>query len=212
MDQRRLLLATLISVAGCADQPARTEPTAVATPTITAQVRPSPAAPVSAPTKASPLPVAQDEEPRLTVEGEGLRWFLPPNGSARPIPFGTPQAAVLASLEGVRGPAGTGVNRNCGVGPVEYASWPDGLNLVFQRGGFVGWSLDGRAEGALSTANGVGPGTTHAELDRAFARVRAERTTLGTEFSAGAIYGVLAGPGRRARITDMWAGVSCVAR
>lgn len=118
------------------------------------------------------------DQPKLAVEGEGLRWFLPPNGSARPIPFGTPQADVLASLQRVRGPAGRGVNEDCGAGPVDYANWPDGLSVVFQRGKFVGWGLDGRAAGALSTADGVGPGTTRAELERAFATVSVRRTSL----------------------------------
>ena len=152
------------------------------------------------------------DQPKLAVEGEGLRWFLPPNGSARPIPFGTPQADVLASLQRVRGPAGRGVNADCGAGPVEYASWPDGLNVVFQRGKFVGWGLDGRAAGALATVNDVGPSTTRAELEGAFATVSVQRTSLGSEFTAGKLHGVLDGPGPRARITDMWAGVSCVAR
>lgn len=152
------------------------------------------------------------DQPKLAVEGEVRRWFLPPNGSAHPIPFGTPQADVLASLEGVRGLAGKGVNTDCGAGPVEYANWPDGLGVVFQRGKFVGWGLDGRATGALATADGVGPGTTRSELERAFATISVQRTSLGSEFTAGELHGLLDGPGPRARVTDMWAGVSCVAR
>ena len=155
------------------------------------------------------LPAGQ---PKLAVEGEGLRWFLPPDGSARPIPFGTPQANVLASLERVRGPAGKGVNTDCGAGPVEYANWPDGLSVVFQRGKFVGWGLDGRAAGALATADGVGPGTTRVELERGFATVSVQRTSLGSEFTAGELHGLLDGPEPRARVTEIWAGVSCVAR
>ena len=203
------LTIPLIALAACTGQPTRNEPV----PVPTAEAIVATPTPSSTPAvQASASPVAAREEPKLAVEGEGLRWFLPPNGSARPIPFGTAEAAVLASLERVRGPAGTGTNESCGAGPVQYAGWPDGLSLVFQRGVFVGWSLDGRAEDALSTADGIGPGTTRTELDEAFGDVRVERTTLGMEFSAGAVHGVLDGPGRRARITDMWAGVSCVAR
>lgn len=155
---------------------------------------------------ASPL------QPKLAVEGEGLRWFLPPNGAARPIPFGTLQADVLASLQRVRGPAALGLNQDCGAGPVGYANWPDGLSVVFQRDRFVGWGLDGRAAGALATADGVGPGTTRAELESAYASISVQRTSLGSEFTAGHLHGVLDGAGPRARVTDMWAGVSCVAR
>ncbi|MFN7026716.1 MAG: hypothetical protein ACK4QP_19815, partial [Pseudorhizobium sp.] len=78
-------------------------------------------------------------EPTLTVDPEGLRWFLPPNGKALPLPFGSPKAAVLASLERVRGKAAQGTNADCGAGPVQVASWPDGLSLIFQDAKFAGW-------------------------------------------------------------------------
>lgn len=152
-------------------------------------------------------------EPRLTVDPEGLRWFLPPNGTARPLPFGSPQAAVLASLERVRGEAIQGTNADCGAGPVQVANWADGLSLVFQDGKFAGWGLGTRAAGAIATADGIGPGTTRAQLDDAIGPpLGVRQTSLGTEFTAGAYHGVLDGTGPDARITDMWTGVSCVAR
>lgn len=160
-----------------------------------------------------PAQAAAQQQPSLAVEGEGLRWFLPPNGSARPIPFGTPMAEVLASLERVRGEAGQGTNQDCGAGPVRYASWADGLSLVFQDGRFAGWGLDRRAAGAISTADNIGPGTNRAELDDAFGPpLEIRQTSLGTEFTAGAISGLFDGTSPSAEITDMWAGVSCVAR
>lgn len=115
-------------------------------------------------------------------------------------------------MERVRGPAGQGTNQDCGAGPVQYANWPDGLSLVFQKGSFVGWGLDGRAKGALATAIGIGPGSTRAELEAAYANIEVNRTSLGTEFAGGGLFGVLDGAGPGARVTDMWAGVSCVAR
>lgn len=172
---------------------------------------PSPAAaPLVPVNRAAPAPEPVGD-PRLAVDGEGLRWFLPDTGAARSIPFGQPQAAVLAALERVRGPAGRGVNQDCGAGPVQYANWPDGLSLVFQEGSFVGWGLDGRAAGAVTTAAGIGPGSTRGALTDAH-DATFEQTSLGTEFAAGALYGVLDGPGANARITDMWAGISCAAR
>lgn len=155
---------------------------------------------------------ASSQRSTLAVDTEGLRWFLPSNGSARPLTFGASQTAVLRSLEDVRGPTGTGTNENCGVGPVEYASWPDGLSLVFENKRFAGWGLDRRATGALATANGVGPGTKRRELADSFGSVTFRKTSLGTEFAADGLFGVLDGAGPSARITDMWAGVSRVAR
>jgi len=107
-------------------------------------------------------------QPRLAVDPEGLRWFLPPNGAARSLPFGTAQADVLGSLERVGGGAAEGTNQDCGSGPVQYANWADGLSLVFRSGHFAGWGLDGRSRGAITTADGIGSGTTRSELDNAF--------------------------------------------
>ena len=154
---------------------------------------------------------AQAAAARLAVDGDGLRWSPQPGGTERRIPFGTPQAQVVASLERVRGPAEQGTNQDCPTGPVQYANWPDGLSLVFEEGRFVGWSVDDRAAGAVETAAGIGPGDSRAQLTAAHA-AEVRQSTLGTEFSAGDVHGVLDGPSAGARITDMWAGVSCVAR
>ena len=148
----------------------------------------------------------------LAVEGEGIRFFNPVTTTATPLPFGRPQSEVLATLERVRGPAGKGINADCGAGPVQYANWPDGLSLVFQRDRFVGWSLDGRAAGAISTAGSIGPGSTRAALDSTYGNVEVRKTSLGDEFGAGGFFGLLDGPNATSRITNMWAGVNCVAR
>jgi hypothetical protein len=151
-------------------------------------------------------------EPRLALDPEGLRWFLP-NGAARALPFGTAQGDVTASLEQLRGDAAKGINQDCGAGPVQFASWPDGLSLVFQNGRMAGWSIDGRASGGITTADGIGIGTTRSQLEDAIGPpIKVQRTSLGIEFSAGEYHGLFDGTGENARITDMWAGVSCAAR
>lgn len=155
----------------------------------------------------------QATAPRLALDPDGLRWFLQPSGSSRPLPFGTAQAEVLASLEKERGPASRGTNTDCGMGPVLVAGWPDGLSLLFQDGRFVGWGLDNRSNGGVSTADGIGIGSSRAELDDAIGPpLQVRISTLGTEFSAGGYQGLLESGRPDARITDMWAGVSCVAR
>lgn len=151
------------------------------------------------------------EEPRLTVEGEGLRWFLA-SGAARPLPFGSEQALVLGSLERIRGAATRGKNEECGAGPVDTASWPDGLSLIFQEGKFAGWALDQRSAGRIATANGIGPGMRRTALDASGTEVRVFASSLGTEFAAGDLFGLLDGPQPDARVTNLWAGVSCAAR
>ena len=170
-------------------------------------VSPEPA-PASAPEPVAPAAAA---DPVLSVAPEGLRLFDPASGSARPLSFGLPAEQVLAAIEASRGPAERGTNEECGAGPMEFARWPDGLGLAFQDGVFVGWSLDDRAGGVLTTTSGIGPGSSRREIEEVY-QVAVEETTLGTEFSVGEVSGLLDGPGPDARITNLWAGVACLFR
>lgn len=205
---KRFIPVAILVLAACSPAPANVK---VGPAEPGAAIEATQGVPTAAGEATTPDPV-EAEQPKLAVDSEGLRWFLPPNGSARPLAFGMPEAEVLASLERVRGPAGKGVNQDCGAGPVQYANWPDGLSLVFQNGQFAGWGLDRRASGALATVNGVGPGMSRSALAESFGSVTFQNTSLGTEFAAGEIFGLLDGAGSEAKITDMWAGVSCVAR
>lgn len=156
---------------------------------------------------AAPSDPAVAKGPVLAIEAEGLRLFNPDTGAARPISFGMAQADVITALA-FRGPAGTGTMEECGAGPLQYANWPDGLGLHFQGDKFVGWTVDGRSDNALTTASGIGTGSTRAELEAAYS-VEVSETTLGTEFSAGELFGILDGKSNTAKITNLWAGVSC---
>lgn len=149
-------------------------------------------------------------ERALAVDGEGLR-ILAAGGPGRALAFGLPEAQVLPVLEAMRGPADRNSNQECGAGPMEFAVWADGLSLLFQEGRFVGWSLDERAAGAHATVSGIGPGSTRAELEAAYA-IEVEPSTLGSEFSGDGLSGILNGTGSTARIDTMWAGTSCVFR
>jgi hypothetical protein len=145
---------------------------------------------------------------RLALDGEGLRIFLVPSGSARLIPFGTPKEQMLTALASVRdGPPREGENVDCGAA---YATWEDGLTVWFSRGDFAGWSVPG-GHRRLQTASGIGIGSTRAQLDSVYA-ARVERSTLGVEFAAGGIAGLLESDRPDARITHLWSGVACVAR
>ena len=89
---------------------------------------------------------------------------------------------------------------------------PPSAHALLQDGRFVGSSLSrGAADGGnvgVSTMAGIGIGSTRPELEAAYtADIR--ETTLGQEFAAGDIFGVLDGTGPSARINAMWAGASC---
>jgi len=201
MTRLRLTLAAALalSVAACG-QPAEAPADAPVT-------TPAAAAPVAATTLAP-----ADALPAIALEAEGLR-LVAQTGSTRPIGFGLAKAETVDILNSVHGSAGkASTNAECGAGPVEFVSWDDGLSALFQDGKFVGWSLDGKTAGKVTTMNGIGIGSTRAELTADFAGVTVEETTLGQEFNAGGLIGVLDGAGPGAKVEVLWAGTSCVFR
>jgi len=151
---------------------------------------------------------AAQAQPVLAVEGEGLRLFDRDTGSARPLPFGTPREEALAALAFRGEPAATGRLEECGAGPLDYARWGDGLTLYFQDSRLAGWALDDRGKGGPTTAAGLGVGSTRAELEAAY-DAKVFDSTLGTEFAAGELFGILDGPGPKAKVAHLWAGASC---
>lgn len=159
-------------------------------------------------------PLPDSTRPRLHValDGEGVRIVGAPSGSTRLLPFGSPSSSATATVSQSLGdPAERATNLDCGAGPMEFVAFRGGLMLNVQQDRLVGWTVRPGSDGAPTTMSGIGLGSTRAELDAAYdADVR--QTTLGTEFSAGSISGVLASDAPTARITDIWAGLSCIAR
>ena len=202
---RRFALALTALTAACAPEPAPPADQAAAPADSTAP-------------PASPTPAAQP--PALAIEGEGLRLFDPATGAARPLPFGTPRAALVTALR-FRGPPNAGQRlEECGAGPLDQLGWGDGLSLYVQDGKFVGWALGRRNPNATAnapatatatapaTASGITIGSTRTELESAYA-AKVFESTLGTEFEAGTLFGLLDGNSARAKITHLWAGASC---
>jgi hypothetical protein len=170
----------------------------------------SPATPApTAPGARSPKvePAVRATSPKLAVDGEGLRLVAKGSGSTRQLAFGLSSEAVLGPLERLRGPADKGLNAECGS---NYANWADGLSLNFRRDKLVGWTLDGRAEGAITTMAGLGTGSTKETLGAYDYKLA--RTSLGQEFTAGDLHGLLASTAADAKITYLWAGEVCLAR
>lgn len=167
------------------------------------------ASPVQPPTtRASPTePPPAKSAPALALEGEGLRLVDPESGRTRPLAFGASQAEALTAIALAQGaPKDSGRNSDCGEGALDYAVFP-GLTAWFQGGRFVGWS----GVTGLTTMSGIGKGSTRQALDGAYAAT-VSQTSLGEEFSAGGLSGVLDGAGPSAKIAEMWAGMACLAR
>ena len=152
-----------------------------------------------APQPAGALSGEDSVRARAGLNGQELR--LIPGGLASGAPglhtnrifeFGMPRAEVVAAVAAIRGRAtGSDANRECGAGPMEFTSFGT-LTLNFQNGLFVGWSLDG-PPGAqpIEEEYGLGIGTTRADLTDGDRDDADETSTLGVEFDAGGIHGLL---------------------
>ena len=56
---------------------------------------------------------------------------------------------------------------------------------------------------------GLGTGTSREALERGGLVMEVFASSLGTEFAAGDLYGLLSGDGPDATVTYLWAGTTC---
>lgn len=181
---------------------------------------------IATPDSVAPPPKLQDTLlPRakarsaINLAGEGLRVVDLETGRSRAIDFGTQDSLVLAALATMFGPARErAVNPECGAGTLNFSSWSNGLTVWLQDARFIGWGINRPAQGAmpegmreLTTAAGIGIGSTRKEMDEAYV-LKVSRTTLGIEFDAGGVYGVLTSASPRGEVTSLWAGTTCIFR
>ncbi|MCW3836283.1 hypothetical protein ACFQ1E_11350 [Sphingomonas canadensis] len=151
--------------------------------------------------------------PALKLDPEGLLLVDVESGEKRTVAFGAARDVAVPAIASALGkPLSASVNQECGAGPIEHVAFQGGLTLLVQGGKFGGWSLDGREGGGYATPGGVTIGSTLADLRKAAKKVDVEESTLGTEFMADGMSGLLDGKAATAKITDLWAGLSCVFR
>lgn len=165
------------------------------------------ATPAAAPAEAAPTPA--QSAGGLAIEGEGLRLF-DATGAARAIPFGTPQATAIAAVAASVGGAAPQVttNEECGAGPIQFAGFSNGLQLLFQNETFQGWFID---EAGLTTADGMGVGSTRASVEGSRTIEMVADTTLDGEFSSGDIGGFLTAE-TPPTVSALYAGLTCFFR
>jgi hypothetical protein len=146
--------------------------------------------------------------------------ILAPDGLGVALADGRSQRAGFAAprdlaVEIVAGPVGKqtgqGTNPECGAGPLDNVDFGGGLTLFFQDGKFVGWDIDGRDGSPYKTAAGIGIGSTMQQL-RDAGDVEVQDTSLGVEFTAGEISGLLTANRPDGKITNLWAGTTCAFR
>ena len=149
------------------------------------------------------------------LEADG---FMPANpggrGAGRKLAFGEGEAEVIAFMTRLRGGQAPtrSSNAECPSGPLTFADWGDGFQLVFADGRFAGWVAGQGAPQGFSTASGVAVGSTVARARAGLPGFSLQETSLGAEFAGGGIYGLASGLEESATVTTLWAGVSCVFR
>jgi len=166
----------------------------------------------SEPAVTSTEPTLAPTNAAVALDSEGLRFVDGATGSASAIAFGTPSDQVIAALMPLRSePTDTGENTECGAGPLTYATWDDGLTLYGSDGEFGGWAVNGYGSpdaSSYQTMAGIGVGSTRSELEAAYT-VEFFESSLGAEFAAGDLYGLLSDSTPSATVTNLWSGLSC---
>lgn len=148
---------------------------------------------------------------KLALDSEGLRAVEGPNGRTSLLAFGDPVDQAIAGLNIIFGsaPSDDGTNEECGGGAARIVQWNNGFSILAQDGKLAGWEAQ---QAGPTTTNGIGVGSSRAQLDGAF-QPTVEQSTLGTEFrigeDEGAIGGLLSADGPQGRVTSLWAGFTC---
>jgi hypothetical protein len=176
-------IIAIVSLNGCADAP---PPAANAADTTATQVATA---------------------PRLLLEAQALTEPRAVPDSAGLVRFGTPQSETMIFLERVLGdkPDQAGENADCNV---SFATWKNGLTVYFANNRFAGWTVRGNE---MRTTTGIGIGATRAQLESVY-ETKIVESTLGMEFNAEGIAGLLDAAQSNAPITHLWAGQTCIAR
>lgn len=147
---------------------------------------------------------------RAQLDPEGLEAVVIATGDGQLLSFSRTRIQTLVTMSLIEPvPGAASENKECGAGPLAFVAWPDGLTLAFQDDRFAGWAVD---KPGLATKDGIAVGATRAQLKAARPKVKVTESTLGTEFDAGGLGGLLDGKGPDAKITHLWAGVTCMFR
>jgi hypothetical protein len=148
----------------------------------------------------------------LLLEPDGL-GVLTGGSSIRHLPFGTDAETVTRTLTATLGPVTRTTLPECGQGPRTQLG-SDGFTVLVDGSRIVGWTDDGRSRPRLTTAAGIGVGSTLAAVRDVIADVEVSTDTLGPEWFSAAttMGGLLDGTAAGSRITLVYAGETCFFR
>lgn len=149
----------------------------------------------------------------VILAGEGIQLVDTVTGSTLPLDYGAEMPKVVDVVSQAIGqPESTVDNDECPGGPITSTRWPNGLILNAMDGTLTGWEVRSSDRGLpLTTVTGIGLGSTRSDVESAY-EAEITDSSLGVEFSAGQISGLLASNDPEAEITALWAGTACIFR
>jgi len=144
----------------------------------------------------------------VTIGQGGLGLSSADATATAALPFGTGFHDSLRTLTTIMGhDFSVYLPEECPAGPVVVASFPNQIDLIYQQDQLAGWML--RPGSTMATQSGIGLGTPLAGLG-SFATLEVMESTLGWEFQAGQISGLLSE--REGIVEHLWSGTVCVFR
>ena len=148
----------------------------------------------------------------LVLEPDGLAYVVG-SSSIRQVPFGTDAATVKMVVGKALGGTLTANDLpECGQGPRASAG-RNGFTILLDGTKFVGWTDQGGTGRRFTTLDGVGVGSTFADVKASRPGVTAETGSLGPEFTdTDGFGGILAGTSPKSKVTLLYAGETCFFR
>jgi len=160
----------------------------------------------------------QEVKSTIALSANAIQVVNQSTGSTREIALGMPLVQLVEIVEKVLKSKSTiNMNSECGAGPLKFATWDNGLTLLFQEKKkdewlFAGWAANKpkNNQTKLNTMANVGIGTSRNEIESAYV-INVTKTSLGYEFSTKSndFFGIFDGGNENSKITNLWSGVSC---
>jgi hypothetical protein len=160
---------------------------------------------------------AREIQHALALSENAIKIVNPNNGSTREITFGMPFEQVVTAVKKVLSSSpNVSINSECGAGSLKFATFDNGLSLLFQEKDgewlFAGWAATQirKPMSKLSIMAGIGIGSTRKEVESDYL-ITVSETSLGVEFSTKGnnLLEIFDGPSQDAKITNLWSGLSC---
>lgn len=231
MEQIRVgtvLLAACAALAACgggsstaagtttSEPAATTSSAAVTTPAATTS---TPAASTTKPvttkpvtTKTTPATTPAAATVQLVLEPDGL-GYVAGAASVKHLPFGS-DATVVRNVvsKSLGGKLTANDLPECGQGP-RASAVRNGFTILFDGSSFVGWTDQGAKGRRLTTLDGLGIGSTFADVKASRPGVTATAGSLGPEFTdTDGFGGILTGTTAKSKVTLLYAGETCFFR